>query len=56
MTLTTTIIINVVLFSILVLGLLWLLGLPGIYAARRHERRIMHFHGLRRARVRRAAS
>ncbi|HEX5449906.1 MAG TPA: hypothetical protein VFW85_07605 [Gaiellaceae bacterium] len=46
---TTTIIVNAVLWVALVSLLLWLLAQPGIAKARQHELRLFRFHRARRA-------
>ena len=48
MSLTTTIIVNAVLFASLISLLLWLLSHPGIAKARHHELGLFHFHRTRR--------
>jgi len=47
MSLTSTIIVNAILFVALVASLLWLLGHAGIMRARHHELRLLRWHSLR---------
>ena len=45
---TSTIIVNAILFVAIVGTLLWLLAHPGIAKSRRHEVRMLRLHSLRR--------
>ena len=49
MSLTTTIIVNAVLFTALIGTLLWLLSHPGIAKARQQELGLFRFHRVRRS-------
>lgn len=48
MSMTSTIIVNAILFVAIVATLLWLLAHPGIAKSRRHEIRLLRLHSLRR--------
>ena len=48
MSMTSTIILNAILFVAIIGTLLWLLGVPGIARSRRHEIRMLRLHSRRR--------
>lgn len=48
MSMTSTIIVNVILFVAIIATLIWLLAYPGIAKSRRHEIRMLRLHSRRR--------
>ena len=48
MSMTSTIVVNAVLWTLIVGILVWLLAHPGIAKGRNHERRLLRLHSRRR--------